>query len=221
MKLNKIMKKTVLATMAVLMAASLSFTGCSNGDDDPTSGPTPTGSDDNVLFEIDFSKVADEQGVATAFEDVYYCSDNTVVDGALKVQKNAEWGAIEIGHKEIDLTNAKIKIEYKQDEWKWAASGTTKLTVGVITNVGTNATEWKPFDLRTMDLAEGIATEYTTKEAVVANGWNSADKVNEIAADDKRSGQSDVTDLKKINRTVIKFNQGTGTLYIKSIKFYK
>ena len=75
--------------------------------------------------------------------------------------------------------------------------------------------------MRTMDLAEGIATEYTTKEAVVANGWNSADKVNEIAADDKRSGQSDVTDLKKINRTVIKFNQGTGTLYIKSIKFYK
>lgn len=217
MKLNKIMKKTVLATMAVLMATSLSFTGCSNGDDDPT----PTGSDDIVLFEIDFSKVADEQEVATAFEDVYYCSDNTVVDGALKVQKNAEWGAIEIGHKEIDLTNAKIKIEYKQDEWKWAASGTTKLTVGVITNVGTNATEWKPFDLRTMDLAEGIATEYTTKEAVVANGWNSADKVNEIAADDKRSGQSDVTDLKKINRTVIKFNQGTGTLYIKSIKFYK
>lgn len=217
MKLNKIMKKTVLATMAVLMATSLSFTGCSNGDDDPT----PTGSDDIVLFEIDFSKVADKQGVATAFEDVYYCSDNTVVDGALKVQKNAEWGAIEIGHKEIDLTNAKIKIEYKQDEWKWAASGTTKLTVGVITNVGTNATEWKPFDLRTMDLAEGIATEYTTKEAVVANGWNSADKVNEIAADDKRSGQSDVTDLKKINRTVIKFNQGTGTLYIKSIKFYK
>lgn len=199
------------------MATSLSFTGCSNGDDDPT----PTGSDDIVLFEIDFSKVADEQEVATAFEDVYYCSDNTVVDGALKVQKNAEWGAIEIGHKEIDLTNAKIKIEYKQDEWKWAASGTTKLTVGVITNVGTNATEWKPFDLRTMDLAEGIATEYTTKEAVVANGWNSADKVNEIAADDKRSGQSDVTDLKKINRTVIKFNQGTGTLYIKSIKFYK
>ena len=52
MKLNKIMKKTVLATMAVLMAASLSFTGCSNGsDDDPSSGPTPTGSDDNVLFE--------------------------------------------------------------------------------------------------------------------------------------------------------------------------
>lgn len=139
----------------------------------------------------------------------------------MKVQKNAEWGAIEIGHKEIDLTNAKIKIEYKQDEWKWAASGTTKLTVGVITNEGTDATEWKPFDLRTMDLAEGIATEYTTKEAVVANGWNSADKVNEIVADDKRSGQSDVTDLKKINRTVIKFNQGTGTLYIKSIKFYK
>ena len=52
MKLNKIMKKTILATMAVLMAASLSFTGCSNGsDDDPSSGPTPTGSDDNVLFE--------------------------------------------------------------------------------------------------------------------------------------------------------------------------
>ena len=54
MKLNKIMKKTVLATMAVLMAAALSFTGCSNGDDDPTPGSTPTGSDDNVLFEIYF-----------------------------------------------------------------------------------------------------------------------------------------------------------------------
>ena len=51
MKLNKIMKKTILATMAVLMATSLSFTGCSNGDDDPTPGLTPAGSDDIVLFE--------------------------------------------------------------------------------------------------------------------------------------------------------------------------
>ena len=47
----KVMKKTVLATMAVLMATSLSFTGCSNGDDNPTPGSTPAGSDDIVLFE--------------------------------------------------------------------------------------------------------------------------------------------------------------------------
>lgn len=210
--------KFIKAMAAFLVAGAMVFTGCSDGS---SSDSFDGAGAEDPFFEIDFSKVAAGQKVKEAFEDVYYCSDNTVVDGALKVQKNAEWGAIEIGHKEIDLTNAKIKIEYKQDEWKWAASGTTKLTVGVITNEGTDATEWKPFDLRTMDLAEGIATEYTTKEAVVANGWNSADKVNEIVADDKRSGQSDVTDLKKINRTVIKFNQGTGTLYIKSIKFYK
>lgn len=210
--------KFIKAMAAFLVAGAMVFTGCSDGS---SSDSFDGAGAEDPFFEIDFSKVAAGKEVEEAFEDVNYCSDNTVVDGALKVQKNAEWGAIEIGHKEIDLTNAKIKIEYKQDEWKWAASGTTKLTVGVITNEGTDATEWKPFDLRTMDLAEGIATEYTTKEAVVANGWNSADKVNEIAADDKRSGQSDVTDLKKINRTVIKFNQGTGTLYIKSIKFYK
>lgn len=49
MKLNKIMKKTILATMAVLMATSLSFTGCSNGDDDPTPGSTPTGDQRTAL----------------------------------------------------------------------------------------------------------------------------------------------------------------------------
>ena len=49
MKLNKIMKKTILATMAVLMATSLSFTGCSNGDDDPTPGSTPTGDQGTAL----------------------------------------------------------------------------------------------------------------------------------------------------------------------------
>lgn len=57
MKLNKIMKKTILATMAVLMATSLSFTGCSNGDDDPTPGSTPTGDQGTIISRKSGQKI--------------------------------------------------------------------------------------------------------------------------------------------------------------------
>lgn len=142
MKLNKIMKKTVLATMAVLMAAALSFTGCSNGsDDDPTPGPTPTGSDGIVLFE-DTNGWSEDWTAKNFTSDKFTSATNNSVLG-FTVSKDTDKyiDLSNTGHEYEDCYAIIQMLDYSTDPAGKFGAGTANTTIenGIQLNLcGTN-----------------------------------------------------------------------------------
>lgn len=196
MKLNKIMKKTVLATMAVLMAASLSFTGCSNGDDDPTPGSTPAGDQGTALglsgyynwegspytiseqsdsgVTISYSGTAPTQYASGSGCDIAFGATKKVV---VKVKNNGN----DVAHVKIDVKNG------SED-----TSAVTAATIG-----GADAdVQWGGCEA---DISAGETTEYvlTINPSVNANKFVVC--LNSNLATNPTSGSITISNALKYN----------------------
>lgn len=199
--------KFINAMAALLIASAMVFTGCSNGSSNDLGGD---GAGDEIV--LDFTSLGGKT-ITAAYDFATYDSvsgenKGSITSEGLVLDVDEAWdGAFKIATNPIDMSGVKkIELEYKLSSgWTWKDEQNNKINVMLVSEENSS---YKAVKVDLADFAEGASNTTFTKDESTNiypktwDGCSGADKTKIIAI--------------KVNTM-----SGSGSVTIKSIKFYK